>query len=98
MKFIRAEYRPAGALADGMEQLDPFSVLDALIRAGLGSVPQVMIDRDQFRRAMAGEKIAPTAAQLREIRKRDSRPERIEYFRERRTVRAEGREAHGDHV
>ena len=87
MKYIRAEYRPAGALAESMEQLDPFEVLNALIRAGLGSVPQVMIDSDQFRRAMAGEKITPTKEQLREIRKRDSRPERIEYFRERRTVK-----------
>ena len=93
MKYIRAEYRPAGALAESMEKLDPFSVLDALIRAGLGSVPQVMIDRDQFRRAMAGEKVKPTKAQLREIRKRDSRPERIEYFRARRTARAGGLQA-----
>ena len=33
MKYIRAEYRPAGALAESMEQLDPSCVLDALIRA-----------------------------------------------------------------
>lgn len=38
----------------------PDAVLDKLIAAGLGDVPQSHITRDQFERAMRGEKVTLT--------------------------------------
>ena len=44
----------------------PEHILDALLAAGLGDIPQPLITPDQFARALAGETVHPTSHQKRQ--------------------------------